>query len=148
MGISADTIATSIAALSVSGLTIKDLATIRETITARDCPILFPSPADFMTGLTVTRQSMNGDRKDIGYTLNYVFLYAPVNATNGLYTLYQSMVIMACAIWDAIISNDAVSGSIDITPIAPPSFGIVQDPAGKEYFGATLQFQVLEFSEV
>ena len=46
MALSAGTIASSIAALSVPGVTVVGLDGIPETAAGRDCPLMYPRPAD------------------------------------------------------------------------------------------------------
>ena len=47
MAIAATAVATTIAGLSVTGLTIKDLDGFKDEILNRDCPILIPAPQYF-----------------------------------------------------------------------------------------------------
>lgn len=147
MALSADGVATSIAGLSVSGLTIKDLDGIPEEVLARDCPIVFPDPGNFMTNLAVTRQSFSTAKKDVTYTLNYVYLFAEVSEGRGLFDVYQGLVQGALAFLDAIIANDTLNGAIDITPQGILNFGPEVDPSNNPFFGTTLAFDILEFED-
>ena len=148
--LSADTIAASIAALSVTGLTIKDLDAIPQQVQARDCPIMFPDPTKFFSNLVVTVDTFgsNSARKTINYTLSYVLLYAEAGEERGLYKVYQPLVQMALSVIDALLINDALNGCIDIQPQDVPIFGTLTDPSGKAFYGATYSFRVVEFSEV
>ena len=44
MSFSSTTIATAISALTITGVTVKDITAIQEQVEPRDCPVLFPSP--------------------------------------------------------------------------------------------------------
>jgi hypothetical protein len=160
MAISVTTIATSIAALSVSGVTIKDLTQIPEAVYPRDCPILFPQPEPFMSDLRINRQSLGSGtyKKDVLYTLRYVYLHQPVDSGRGLYDIYQTMTGNVCAILDAILLNDALSGAIDITPQGVISMGLFEGPRdqrnssdqkkeGALFWGCELLFDVTEFED-
>ena len=57
-GVKIATVATSIAALSVSGVTLKDTDEIPEEVFSRHCPVLFPDPDDFITNLRIEPQSL------------------------------------------------------------------------------------------
>jgi len=149
MGLSADTIAASVAALSITGVTIKGLTNLPAAVDARECPVLAPSVNDppFMTGLSVDRDSFGG-LKTIRYTLNWKLYAGPVGQGRGLLDLYPTLVTKALAVLDAFISNDALSGSIDVTPEDLPQFGPVADPSGVQYHGAVISVRCMEFSEV
>ena len=77
MALSITTVTNSIAALSVTGVTIKDIDEIPASVDAYDCPILYPEPVDFVTNLTVTAASFQG-KYDVEYDLTYTFLYAQI----------------------------------------------------------------------
>ena len=149
MGLSADTIAASIAALSISGVTTKGLTTLPSAIDPRECPVLAPSVNDppFMTGLNVTRDSFGG-LKTISYTQNWKLYAAPVGQGRGLLDLYPTLVTKALAVLDALIANDALSGSIDVNPEDVPQFGGISDPSGNWFHGAVFSIRCVEFSEV
>ena len=151
MALSADTIASSIATLSVPGVTVLGLDEIPETVTGRDCPLMYPRPDGFMSNLRVERVSFgpaSSAAKDVRYTLHYTFLLAPVGDGRGLFDVYADMVSYVLAILDAIIADDALNGTItgviDITPQGVVRFGLVASPAGGHFHGAQLSFEVLE----
>ena len=148
MALQADTIATSIAGLSVPGVTIKDLDGVPEEVHARDCPLLYPKPDGFMSNLRVERDSFGaaGDaRKTVRYTLSYAYLHAPVGEGRGLFDVYADMVGNVLAILDAIIADDALNGAADITPGAVTRFGLVNDPSGGWFHGCVVALDVVEF---
>lgn len=147
MGLSADTIAASIAALSITGVTIKDLDEIPQVGDTR-VAVLMPDPGNFLTDLVVTRESFGASGyKNASYTLNYVYLHAPVGQGRSLRDVYPGLVTNVLAILDALITSDALSGCIDQFPDAV-SVSIVTDPAGTQFYGCPLALRVLEFVEV
>ena len=148
MTLQADTIAASIAGLSVSGVTICDLDGIPEQVAARACPLLYPSPDGFLSGLRVERDSFGpaaGARKTVRYTLRYVYLHAPVGEGRGLFDVYKGMLQNTLAILDAIIADDALSGAVDVEPGAVTRFGPVTDPSGQVFHGCVIALDVVEF---
>lgn len=146
MAVSAATVATSIAALSVSGLTIKDLDAIPQEVTARDCPVMFPDPSRFLTDLSIEVDSYGSAaaKKTVRYTLNYILAYRVVGEERGLYKIYQGFVQKVCLLLDAMLANDALSGCIDSTPTGL-TLGVVQDPAGKSFHGCLIPIRIMEF---
>ena len=50
------TVATAIAAISISGVTVKDISAIPEAVNEQDCPMLAPRPDNFVSNLRVLRR--------------------------------------------------------------------------------------------
>jgi hypothetical protein len=148
MGLSADTIAASIAALTISGVTIKDLDEFPAAADFRG-PVLMPDPGQFMTDLALTVDSFGSTSglKTISYNLNYIYLHAPVGQDRSLRAVYPGFVRNVCLILDALIDNDALSGCIDQMP-ASLSLGLVTDPSGVQFYGCPIGLRIQEFSEV
>src|SRR5687767_6199894 len=110
------TITNSIAALSISGVTIKDVDEIPQSGNLI-LPILFPRPNDFVTDFSQTLQSFGSGgtaKMDFEYNLNYVFLYAEMGSGLGTFEIYNGLITKLSAILVAIASNDAVSGLVDL----------------------------------
>lgn len=147
MALAAVTVATNIAGLTVSGVTLKALNAIPENVAPRDCPIIYPRPDGFMSSLEVEVNSFGSGaaKKTVRYTLNYVYLHSSIGTERGLFKVYEDMVTKALAFVDAVISNDAITGCVDIQPTGITSFGPVADPAGGMFHGAQLSFIVTEF---
>jgi len=151
-GVKIATVANSIAGLSssVSGVTIKDLDGIPGEVSQRICPIMYPDPDNFVTGLTVTPMSSGAGtagKNDVRYTLNYVFMYVPVGSGRYLAENIAGLVDSTVLILNALIANDAVTGSVDIEP-KPGDFGPLEDPVGNQFEGARIAIDVHEFYEV
>jgi len=141
------TIVSNFAALNISGVKIRDMDEISATFSDRDCPVLYPEPAGFVTNFTVTRDSFGPPalaKKTATYVLHYTFLFAPVGTMREL-EKYGAMVEMAFAILDAVILNEDLAGSLEFDPQDTLEFGPVPDPAGNVYFGCRFAFLVTEF---
>lgn len=142
-----DTVATSISNMSVSGVTIKDTTAMPDAVNGRDCPLLCPAP-NYLGNVSVERESFGSAtqaRKDITYTLTYRLFYAPVGSTRGLSDIYNGLCVALDNVISAFIDNDALSGTIDITPAGASAPGIVTDPAGNSYYGTDITLNVLVF---
>jgi hypothetical protein len=140
-------VAEAIAALSVSGVTLKDIDAIPEKVEARDCPILFPRPNEFVTDYELEINSFGSAaaKKTERYKLNYVFLHAPIGAERGLFATHPDLVANARTILSAFRDNDALGGAVDIQPSAIASFGPTQDPSGNTFHGCIITLSVTEF---
>ena len=141
------TVADSIAGLSVSGVTMRDTDQIPPN-GEMVCPIFFLQPSGFISDLSVVRTTfgINGaGRLDMSYTLNYVYLHAPVGGSVGTFDLYAGMVTKLALILNAIMSNDTITGPEDIKPGGLIDMGVVADPTGKEYWGTLVAINVLEY---
>jgi len=142
------TVTNSIAALSVSGVTLKDMDEILEQVEERDGPIIQPIPNGFVTDLGAERDSFGDPSqalKTLNYTLNYRLMYIPLDAGRGLFDVYDDMVAKAFLFIDAVLANDDLSGSVDVTPVGALNFGPVVDPAGNQFHGCDFQLRVQEF---
>ena len=150
-GVKIATVFNSIAALSVAGVTLKDVDEIPEAVLVRHCPVLFPDPDTPVSNVRVEPQSTGAGTdglNDVRYTLNYVYLHAPVGEGRYITKNVSGMVAKAVLILNALIANDAVTGSIDIEPRIEGEFGVMVDPSGAQFWGFRLAIDVLEFYEV
>jgi hypothetical protein len=149
MSLSAGTIATGIAALSVSGVTIKDVTAIPDTVNGRDCPILFPSPDGWLLG-------GNGEPSDgpttfgtaitrmwtFNRTYRYVFLYEQAGATRGLKDVISGLAGKVDLITEAVAEMDLTD--VDAQSITVSNFGVIEAPDAKAFFGCILDFTFRE----
>jgi hypothetical protein len=149
MGLHLATVADSIAGLTVSGVTIKDIDQIPPDVT-RLTPILFPEPLNYVTNFSMSRDSTGTDtdaRKTAVYDLNYTFCFSPVGSDRPL-ALYNEMVAKVVLIVNDILENSTITGCVDIELQNIPAFGPVPDPAGNMYDGCRLAFTVTDFLEI
>lgn len=147
MALAISTITNSIAALSISGVTIKDKDELREGWDAYDCPLLVPLPNGFVSGVSVQSVSMgsgSGHQMNVSYTLSYRYFHAPVGS-GDLVKTWSDMVDKVFAILDVILANDALSGLIDLNASAVSEFGVVRDGADNLFHGCDFAFRVMEF---
>ena len=147
MSLAIVTVADSISKLSVSGVTLKDLDKIPTTVRSRDCPIFYPRPDGFLSGVVPEKASMgsgSGAQWDIQYTLNYRFLYAPIGSERGLFAVVPTMVAKIALLIDAILANDVITGAIDLQIFDIGEFGPVSDPMGNMFHGCDFSLEILE----
>ena len=149
MGLSITTVTNSIAALSVTGVTIKDIDEIPTRVDAYDCPILYPEPVDFVTNLSVTPMAYGSGGSgpfDVDYDLTYAFLYAQAGEGSELLSHYSGFVAKVCLILDRIIVSDNITGCVELTWNGIATFGPIYDPTHTSTFhGCHLIFHVKEF---
>jgi len=137
-----------IAKMSVSGVTIKDIDQIPQFVTGRNCPILFPRPDNFATGMTFTPDSYgvgSGRKWSVRYSLNYIFLYAPVGSMRSLSNLFSGFYTKIGLIMDAVIAYQTVTEAIDISPQAVSNIEVIADGKDNQFYGAFIVLNVLEY---
>lgn len=143
------TVADSIAGLSISGVTIKDIDQIPDTARML-CPLIIPQPANFVTDLSVSFETYgsNGSAKiNTNYTLNYMFLFCEVSSGLGAFAAFSGLVAKLSALLVAINSNDAITGAVDIKINSIGNIGVITDPAGNDFWGLEFSLRVLEYSQ-
>jgi len=143
MTLSAATIASGVAGITVTGVTFKDITAIPEQVQPRDCPIMFPQPNGWLSG-------GNGEPNDGPATFGtpttrywlfnrkyeYVYLHAPVGSGRGLVDHYSGMAAKLDLIITALLALDMTQ--VDLMTVDIGAFGTLQDPAGSNFFGFTL----------
>jgi hypothetical protein len=139
-------IADAISKVSISGVTVKDINEIPDQWDMRQ-PALFPRANDFITECSVEAVTNGGNSaaKDLTYTLNYVFMYAPVGSGRGLLDAYSGMVTMACTILDTFAATDFTAYGALRFEVSMGAFGPVADPSGAMGHGCEFAFKILEF---
>ncbi len=150
MSLKVATVWTAIKALSVTSLTIKDIGEVTETYEIRGA-VLYHLIDNPVTIAVPKRQSFgigSVAKKDVTYSLNYRLLYAPIGSERGIKEIYSNMFVMVANIENAVINNDALSGTIDIQPRIAAGSTTVKDPGGNAFYGLDISFDVLEYYEV
>ncbi len=143
------TVADSIAGLTISGITIKDIDQIPDTARMLT-PLLIPQPNNFITDLSVSFETFgsNGGAKiNTTYTLNYVFLFCEAGSGIKAFEAFGGLVSKLQDILVAINSNDAISGAVDIKIGTIGNIGVITDPAGVEFWGLEFSLRVLEYTQ-
>lgn len=148
MALQITAICNSIAGLTVSGVTIKDLDEIPEAQQA-SAAIIIPRPDGFVSGFSIERDSQGSNtvglpRYTVGYNLTYRLLYSPLGVERGLFKLYPSAVAAAFRFVDAVTANDAVTGALDIQVADIQNVGPVADPSGAMFHGCDIIVRVTE----
>jgi hypothetical protein len=146
MSLAISTVCTSIAALTVAGVTICDLDNIPPA-GKRLLPILFPDPANPISNFTSIRESFGGGSSalmNVEYDLNYMFVYCEIGAGRTGLDFLEDCMLKVQAIEDAVISIDVIVGAVDITPL-PFAINTITDPSGNNYLGCAMTFHVIEF---
>ncbi len=141
------TVAASIAALNVSGVTICDIDEIPLEGSARG-PLIIPIPERYVTNLSGEDVSFGAGAalKDLRYTLNYRLLYAPIgSAQRAVIGGYAEMIAVAVNFMEAIMAISTLAGAVEIQLENVPAFGPVLDPVGTYYHGCDFALRIHEF---
>ena len=139
MALNAGAIATAIAALSISGVTVKDITGIPDQVLARDCPILMPHPNDWIVGGIGSAEDGEGPATFgpgmwvFQRAFNYLYLHATAGAGRGLKDHMGAMSTNLDAIQTAMTTL-SISG-VDVMEIDCSGFSVVTDPAGNQFYG-------------
>lgn len=120
-------ISAAIGALSVSGVTFKDVAGIPRVVKETDCPIFFPDPSDWFTSMR-SAQTLNtpNNQTDVTRTLRYIYLHSVSIAANPINTHLSSMAAKVDAIYSAL--DSIVGGAFVVTGISVSRFGEIEAP--------------------
>lgn len=145
MALNAAGIATAVAALSVSGVTIKDLTAIPQAVGQRDCPILYPSPDNWMGSTTAALKTFgtaNSRYWEAQRNLNYVYLHAAVGSERNLAVYMQAMAQKVDAIFTAFLTLGLAN--TDVRGFGNGPYGVLADAAGNQFYGCLLSLAVWE----
>jgi len=144
------TVTESIAALDISGINVLDIDSIPDSANLI-CPVFMPQPNDFITAIAPVFQTLGSNALtpaiDLSYTLNYVFLECEAGSGIGAFDVYPNLIAHVTEILRVILSNDTITGAVDIKPLTIGDLGVLEDAAGNSYWGSLLSFRVLEFVE-
>ena len=147
MTLAITTVCTSIAALTVAGVTIKDMNYIPPS-GERITPILFPNADSPLSNYTDERMSFGGGSSalmDVDYDLNYIFIFCKMGAGRTGLDYIQKFMEKVQLIIDAIIGVDTINGAVDIRVSNVGDATVMADPAGNNYLGCSMTFHVKEF---
>lgn len=148
MTLSVVTIADSISKLVVTGVTIKDINEIPDSVEDGDCPMVIPKPDGFMSDFELERMAMSSGTANVWnvqYTLTYRFLHSEIGLGLGILDAYPGMVDKVCDFIDRMLLSDTITGAVDLTVEDISTFGPVSDPSGKMFHGCDIAFRILEF---
>jgi hypothetical protein len=146
MSLDSAAIATGIAALDVDGITILDVTAIPESVTVRDCPLMFPSPDGWLTGGNQEGPATFGTPTSRYWTFqrnfDYVYLHTQVGVGRGLRDHIGPMATNMDTIMTALTELDLAN--VDVLGVQCTAFGQLLDPAGNSFFGCHVQITVRE----
>lgn len=139
-------VANAIAAISISGVTVKD----KDEIVGSWTPlpnVLYPRPDGWITNFRIEYVSIEqgaNAKMNILYTLNYRFLGVQAGDLSIFPAAYSALVDKLILIVNAIVALDApYSGSVQLE-ISGVEIGPRTDPAGNNFFGADFAVNIME----
>lgn len=142
-----DTVASSIAALNISGITVKGIDAIPDSARLL-CPLLIPNPTRWLSDISTTRATTGGAGSalmDMSYTLNYIYLHCEAQSGMANFSAYAGCINNLILIFEAILANDNISGAVDMTINGIERVDNITDPAGNEYLGVMFSLRITEF---
>ena len=146
---SISTIADSIAGLSISGVTVKDIDQIPDSVRML-CPILIPDPNNFVSNYsveTMTFGTLGAQKMNSKYALNYIYLHCEVGSGVNTYAPYSGIVSKLQTILIAIFGNDVITGLVDMKLGSIGKIGVISDPANNNFWGVTFSLNILEYNQ-
>ena len=142
------TVTNAIAALSIPGVTIKDVDELSDAI-GEDFAVLAPMPAGFITNVLVSRDEVTGQKLRLSYTLTYRYYHCKIaGGLGGLFSTFSKLVDNAAAILLAFCNDATLAGALDNEAPTFSTFGPVSDPAGIGYHGFDITLNIMQFLEV
>ena len=139
-------IADSISAISITGVTVKDKDQIAGSWEATQ-NVLYPNPEGWITGFGLEYDAlMQGASAPmtINYTLNYRFLGVRVGDLSTFPVSYSLLVDKFVLVINAIIATPAPYSGRVTMQIGDVSIGPKVDPIGNNYFGADFAVSISE----
>jgi hypothetical protein len=122
-------LATAIAGLTVTGVTFKDISAIPRMIIPTDCPIFFPDPDNWFSGMATDgniKISGLAGQYDVIRTLKYIYLHSVSTAANTITVHYSEMAGKVDAIYRAIAGMN--NGVAVVNSVSISRFGEIQAP--------------------
>ena len=146
--INLEDVASAIAALSIAGVTVRDIDSI--PVNAKMMiPVLYPVPNGFVTDLTWSRETFGTESvhaMNLTYVLHYKYLHAIVGSGGSLLSVYGAMIRNIIKIIKAILEDSDLGGAVDVTLNTISDIGVHTDPAGEmQFHGVDITIKVLEY---
>lgn len=139
MALNATGIAAGIAALTITGITVKDIDTISDRINPRDCPLLMPNPNSWISGGIGTSEAAQGPATFgpgmwvFERAFSYLYLHAQIGSGRGLNDHMSGMSDNLDAILTAMVGLN-IAG-VDVMQLENSDFNVVTDPTGQQFYG-------------
>jgi hypothetical protein len=141
------TVTNAIAALSIAGVTIKDIDEIPEAM-GLDAVVLTPRAQNFVTGLTVTPSELSKQKLDVSYVLNYQYFQQAPAAVGGVVSVMSDLISKLALVIVAFCNDATLAGAMDNGTPAVGPVGIIRDASGNVYYGCEISIKVMQFLEV
>jgi hypothetical protein len=143
--LNASGIATGIAALTVAGVTFKDLSSFSDQDYSRDVPAFLPNPGEWLSGSSSSLQTF-GRPSDrfwlVERTFNYVYLHEAVGAVRSTSDIMKGMADKTDLIWEALLELDVTD--VDVVNVVWSKPVTVTDPSDNQFYGLTCEITVRE----
>ena len=139
------TVTNAIAALSISGVTIKDIDEVTNSIGVNS-GVLMPRPDNFITEMNITAAELSKQNLDVRYTLHYQYFHCAIG--QNLFADFAPLLAKIALIIVAFCNDATLAGSIDGGMPTVDVVGPIQDAAGNSYHGCEFSMPILQFLEV
>lgn len=146
--ISFTAVPTALAALGTSDFQIKDIDKIPSGGLEMLCPILFPDPGGWLSGVNIVRESMGiggMGQYDLNFSLNYVYLHSPAGGNISDFDNFNAMITNVGRICTVIANNDTMGSVADVTLENVSEPGFIEAPDGVVFHGLRITMRVLQF---
>lgn len=144
MALNSAAISAGVAALSISGVTVKDVTDIPRIVTVGECPMLIPSPDSWIAGGLgqIGPNTFGPGMWEFSRAFTYLYLHT---ATGQKPELSDHIGAMAAKV-DLILTELAgldISG-VDVESIECGGSAEITDPVGNSFFGCQIILTVKE----
>jgi len=146
-----DTVATFVAGLSISGVTVLDYSDLTASMAGRDGPTLYPNVAADVVVQNLTRDTVGGGTvalQTLEYGIPYRLLYAELGTERDLSDVIPGEITVMKAIFTALVQNDTPvlgGSSVDLKIDNVRLGGTVADLAARPFHGVDFVLRVMEF---
>jgi hypothetical protein len=143
-----DTTASSIAAVSISGVTVCNVSNVPQSA-RMITPILVPQPDGWLSDVAQGPKAVSvadAGQSDFSYTLHYVFLLCEAGSGVEQTDPYNNLVSKLKTVLQTVLDDDTLAESIEISLNGMDGIGVVQDPSGVDFWGALISLRCLEYA--
>lgn len=140
MALNSAAIHTAIAALSVSGVTIKNLSGIPAKVSSRECPLMYPVKKTGGSAEPSTGSAGFGPASSRYWIFNrgfqYIYLHAEAGEGRSIAEHYEAMSANEDLILTALTTLDV--SNVDVMRVETSEYGVMLGQEGKRFFGFTV----------
>jgi hypothetical protein len=146
MALNSGAIATGIAALVITGVTVKNITEMPDRIDPRRCPLLVPGPRWITGGIggevSEGPVTFGPGMWEFQRVFSYRYFHAPIGSGRGLEDHYGAMATNLDAIVTALVGLNLAG--VDVMEIENGEFGVVGDPAENHFYGFDISVALKE----